>query len=653
MGRLLRSFHLRTVAGYGVLAGLFSWPLPLHLRTHLLGVPGGDTGVYVWNLWVFSHELLENHRLPFFTSAIFSLDSRADLSLHNYTAFADLLAVPLIPLVGVVGAFNLLYLLMVVINGYAMCLLAREVGAGKWESWLGGALFAFAPCLVARSTEHFSLVMAAPVVVFAWVLQRAERQPLWVTGLASGSVFAWAALCDPYYGIYCLVLAGWHLASRCVSVRFVRRDAPSPRATRPLTAAIAGVGLLVAWIALTGGASTRVFGVALDVRTLYTPVLVLTLLVLLRLLCWRRLELARRVPPWSPPILRSAAYGMASCAVLLSPLLYAFGTRVADGRYVSAPVMWRTSMPGIDLLSLVAPNPNHPLFRSLAHGWLARQPNGFAENVASLTFVALIVLVIAVVYARFRPPRYWLALGVFATAVAAGPFIRIASVTTCVPTPWALLRYAPLVGGARAPARFMVVVMLVMAVLFALALTALARRFPTMHRSLLSVVTVVLLFELLPAPRVLYSAEVPAIYQRIAADARHVRVLELPFGVRSGLSSVGDFSAITQFYQTAHHKRLIGGYLSRVSPRRVAAIRRRPILDALIELSEGRDLPEERISSLQLIAPSFVRGARLGYVVVDRTRASQSLVAFAVRTLRLEKIATSGERDLYRPMPQQ
>src|SRR5512147_286296 len=138
MGRLLRSFHLRAVSGYAVLAAAFSWPLPLHLRTHLLGLPNGDTGVYVWNLWVFSHELLEDHHLPFFTSAIFSLDSRADLSLHNYTAFADLLALPLLPLVGVVGAFNLLYLLMIVVNGFAMCLLVRELGAGKWESWLGG-----------------------------------------------------------------------------------------------------------------------------------------------------------------------------------------------------------------------------------------------------------------------------------------------------------------------------------------------------------------------------------------------------------------------------------------------------------------------------------------------------------------------------------
>ena len=194
--------------------------------------------------------------------------------------------------------------------------------------------------------------------------------------------------------------------------------------------------------------------------------------------------------------------------------------------------------------------------------------------------------------------------------------------------------------------------MMAVAVVFALAVKALGERFPAYRRWMLAVVSLVLLFELLPAPRTLYSAEVPAFYRQIAADPRHVRVLELPFGVRSGLSSVGNFTAASQFYQTFHHKHLVGGYLSRVSPHRVAAARRRPILNALIELSEGRELSDDRRVALKSVAASFVHAARLGYVVVDRSRASPALIAFAIETLGLEKIATSGDRDLYRPVVQ-
>ena len=51
---------LWAVLGYAAIAVLFTWPLVPNIATHLTGSPAGDTGVYVWNQWVFQHELLEN-----------------------------------------------------------------------------------------------------------------------------------------------------------------------------------------------------------------------------------------------------------------------------------------------------------------------------------------------------------------------------------------------------------------------------------------------------------------------------------------------------------------------------------------------------------------------------------------------------------------
>ena len=53
-----------------------TWPLTLHLSTQLPGPPGGDTGVYVWNTWVFRHELVDLGRSPFST-AMMAYDSTA------------------------------------------------------------------------------------------------------------------------------------------------------------------------------------------------------------------------------------------------------------------------------------------------------------------------------------------------------------------------------------------------------------------------------------------------------------------------------------------------------------------------------------------------------------------------------------------------
>ena len=57
------------------------------------------------------------------------------------------------------------------------------------------------------------------------------------------------------------------------------------------------------------------------------------------------------------------------------------------------------------------------------------------------------------------------------------------------------------------------------------ALAALGARWPQRRRLIGAVAAMLLVFELWPAPRTLYSAEISPIYDRIAADPRPVRVL--------------------------------------------------------------------------------------------------------------------------------
>jgi hypothetical protein len=118
--------HVTALCAYAIIAIAFNWPLPLHLGTHLTGPPESDAGVYVWNQWVFHHEVVHNRAHPYFTSMIFAASGPADLSLHNYTSFANLLALPLVSSLGVIETFNLVYLAMQVITAYAMFLLARH-----------------------------------------------------------------------------------------------------------------------------------------------------------------------------------------------------------------------------------------------------------------------------------------------------------------------------------------------------------------------------------------------------------------------------------------------------------------------------------------------------------------------------------------------
>jgi hypothetical protein len=300
-------------------------------------------------------------------------------------------------------------------------------------------------------------------------------------------------------------------------------------------------------------------------------------------------------------------------------------------------------------MTFFLPNPNHPWLGAPWRDWLTGQPGGFAENVTSVTLVAAAVVLAAMALVRFRIPRFWGGLALLAASLTLGPFIRVAGVATYLPTPWAVLRYVPVIGTARAPARFAVLLTLAVAVLFALALAALAERRAGLRRPVVALVGLLLAIELCPAPRPLFDGTIAPVYAQIASDPRDVRVLELPFGVRDGLTSFGDFTAASQFHQTLHGKRLIGGYLSRVSDRRFEMVRRRPVLAVLAALSERRSVTPAELEAARRRGPGFVAAARLGYVVVDRSRASQNLIDLATSAFDLEKIGEAGHRELYRP----
>ena len=270
-------------------------------------------------------------------------------------------------------------------------------------------------------------------------------------------------------------------------------------------AILMGLGV-VAGIAITGGTRIDLFGRRVVLETLYTPVLLLTLLLIIRgLLMWRpRLSVARD-GAW--PATFRLAFGVALvCSVLLSPTLLAMGAQLASGQFGGPATLWRSSPPGVDLLAMVMPNPNHPWFGAPFEAWLAAaRPDGFAEFTAALPLTALTCILVATFAFGARLPRPWLGMAVFFAALSLGPFVQAGGVNTHIPGPWALLRYVPVIGLARSPSRLAIVTTLLVAVLFAIALAAIRGR---VRRPSLVTATIVglLALELLPAPRPLVAA---------------------------------------------------------------------------------------------------------------------------------------------------
>jgi hypothetical protein len=639
--------HAMTLLGYVSVAVLFVWPLPLHLGSALLGTPAGDSGVYVWNLWVFRHEIVAHGRFPFFTFEILSATPPAvPLTLHNYTTIANLLAFPALPIFGTVATFNLLTVLSSVLSAYVMFLFLRARVRDDHAAWIGGLLFGFSPFMIARQMAHFSLVQAAALPAFALQLYRFRVAPPTArNAIAAGAIVAWAFLSDPYYAVYCALMAAFFIVWEALVVEGRETQQASFPVRAALDIGITALAGIVAAILLRGGGRIELLGFRVSMFRLYTPMLVLTVLVAVR--AWIAVRPKIR---WNlKPLRRFAAAGLiggVTCVVLLSPVLSAMGSHFTDERWISPKILWRSSAQGVDILALLVPNPVGTLFGWIASGWLISMPNGLHENVASIPWTATFAVAIAILYAGLRLPAYWVVFTATMTALSLGPFLQFAGWNTYIPGPWALVRYLPVVGAARMPQRLTILVMLGVSVLLAFALRALRER---SSRPLLPTMIVggLLLVELLPAPRELYSTRVPQFYTTIAADPRQLRVLHLPFGLRDGLSSAGDSSAYAQFLQTFHEKPLVGGYLSRLPSDGVARYRRVRLFRLLFDLSENLPVSAERLESAIERAHDEAVALKIGYVIVDTTRASSQLVAFAKSALDLRQVATEEGQELY------
>lgn len=635
------------LAAYVCVAMAFAWPLPLHLSTELPGPISQDTGVYVWNLWVFRHEIVAHHRFPFATLEIMSLAPPVPLALHNYTAIADAIAFPLLPLLGTVRTFNILIIGSGVLSAYAMFIFARRLTGDISGAWFAGLLFGFSPYMSARTAEHFSLVQTAPLVLFALLCERMRCGSGWGVAAATGATVAVAYLCDPYYAVYCLLMAAVAIAYSAVSTGDpdpIKR--PARTVVISLNAAVILGAAVVVWIITTGGGRFNLPGMRVSMTRLYTPVLLLTVAVALRVWIVLRPRIRWTTPSALPP-LRSIVIAALACVALLVPVLLPVSAPTGERHWISPKVFWRSSAAGLDLLTLVTPNPMHPLFGHAFQGWLESLPHTAIENVASIPWTAIAVLVLATWCSRRFAPRYWVVFTAFFGSLALGPFVHVAGQNLYIPTPWALLRYVPIVGAARMPPRMMAVVMLGVALLLAFAIRELKSRVqrPAM---MVTVVTAVLLFELLPAPRVTYSAAVPHFFDVVAADPRPVSVLSLPFGLRDGMTAFGNPSPASQFFQTHHGKRLLGGYISRLPSADVAEYTRRRVTAALIDLSEGKTLTPERRADVVGRAHEVLGELNIGYVVVNTSRASAELIQFARDAFDLELAASEGERLLFR-----
>ena len=478
---------------------------------------------------------------------------------------------------GVVGAFNVIYLINVALAGL------RHVPAGaaadrshrSSRGW-PGLMFACAPFLVTRGTAHFSLVAAAPLPMFMYCARsRVGDAPAARRDLRRARCWPGPRSAIRTTRVYCVMLGG-----------VLRRRAAAGRAARYRPAVRQHRAARVCSMSRSSRSSCLIVGVHVIGGGVGAgrPRSSISMRIALHADAdpdGARAARARRSAAATHRAAAAAAAGASHAArrdrrgvvaaLLLSPTLYAVGSRVVEGRMVSAPVLWRSSAPGVDLLAFFAAQPESSAgaWRS-STGWSPRARAGSRSRSRRCRWWRSSSSGSRGGAPRSGRSRFWLASRSASRLLALGPFVHVAGINTLHPdaVDTAALRAAHRRRAHAGAVRDRRDDGLLRAVRVALA--ALGAPVPAARgRLMLAVVG------LRARRRTAAGAARAVLRRRSRRSTRRSRPIRGPSACSScpsasatALSSIGDFSAAAQFHQTFHGKRLVGGYLSRVSAQR-------------------------------------------------------------------------------------
>lgn len=611
--------HLMALGLYTILAVLLTWPLILHLATHVPGVPqwAFDESTFVWNIWHFKHALIDNLQSPLHSELIW-FPLGIDLILYTYNFYHVLAAMPLALAFNLPVASNIMLLASTVLSGYGTWLLVRyllligETRAWRledggrspqspiskfqspifWPAFAAGAIYAFASNrAVYAALGHYDMVTTQWIPFYALALLRmldpqlsSSRQRRWA--LLGGLFFALTGLAEMISALFLALftiivllvrvrdwrvemrrLGDWGLANSAnVRAGTARAESPNPTIAHLPNHTVA------------------------PSPNLESPISNLLILAAVAFLFWS---------PALIPIVQAfftADYGLQGWgdALMLSTDLLGWFTAT-----VFHPLFGGDVVQEMRLVQQRAANPDLLGFRDL--------------NTVFLGWMTLALAVIGGIAYR-RRVSIWLWTSLVFGVLTLGPLLQINGryrfdldgLETTVPLPFALLHFIPVIKANRAPNRNSVLLMLGLAVLAGYGVYWLlgwlrrkrwTGRAPWVQPGVAVALTAAILFEHLALPFPLSDARIPAVYAQIAAEPGDFSIMQLPLGWRNSFGVFGPEKTLLQYYQSAHGKPMLGGNISRAPDFKMAYFQRIPYFQALTEIEFGRPVAPEIIEA--------------------------------------------------------
>ena len=317
------------------------------------------------------------------------------------------------------------------------------------------------------------------------------------------------------------------------------------------------------------------------------------------------------------PFLRNLALMAFVFVFGMSPILYRMVRVMAvEGDFLVEGLGFANVF-SADLLGFLVPSHLHPL-RDL---WV----ESFRFSYLNFVFIGYTVLILVVYGAtrllKDRTLRFWILAAVIFILIALGPTLRINRSEYDLPLPFDLLQALPFFKGNRYPSRYSVMLALCWGTLASYGLHRLTSSLKgkVWRWGLPLLVALFILFEHLSIPLPLSDMRVPDIYRTIAAEQGDFTLLELPLAWRNGFRVTGTREPVImfeQFYQTTHHKRILGGNTSRNPEFKFQYFTEAPIINSIIALETGHQIEQETWQQDRELAPYLLRLLDVRYVIL-------------------------------------
>ena len=191
---------------YSLVFTVFTFPLIKLFSSHFFA-DTRDGLQNVWNIWWVNKSITELHQLPWHTHLL-HYPYGISLLAHTLNAFNGFMAIPLLRILSLEQAHNLVVIFSFIVGGLTAFLLAYRFTAAYWPSIVAGFIFTFSNFHFAHAQGHLQLVSLEwiPLFVLLWY-SLLEKPRMW-TGLGASAALFLVVLCDYYYFFFCVLTGG-------------------------------------------------------------------------------------------------------------------------------------------------------------------------------------------------------------------------------------------------------------------------------------------------------------------------------------------------------------------------------------------------------------------------------------------------------------